>query len=53
MIRSCKTQRVNNSRQERDLPMARLNFSYDLQKIIGHGTTANVWLATHASNPKQ
>ena len=47
MIRSCKTQRGSRSKAEEALPLARLNYTYDILKIIGRGSSSTVWLARH------
>ena len=35
------------------MPIARLNETYDLIKIIGKGSTAKVWLARNVEDPTQ
>ena len=47
MIRSCKTQLDTLSKKKKVLPVARLNYTYDILKIIGRGSSSTVWLARH------
>ena len=54
MIRSCKTQRgsvCSPKNKQQDLPVARLNYTYDLLKKLGQGLTASVWLARNIQCP--
>lgn len=34
-----------------EMPIARLNDTYDLVKVIGKGSTAKVWLARYVQDP--
>lgn len=50
-MQSSHSQSQSSFSSEEDMPVARLNDTYDLVKVIGKGSTAKVWLARYVEDP--